>query len=137
VLELDPPRRLSFSCTSDRARRGTVTISLTPVAKGTRLLLEHEGLGEHGRGLLALLLPPAWRAPAPARRVPLGAGKVVLAAGVAATVAIAALAPTDGGADGLGGTASHRCDQGKQPAPPAEDVAPKEVPMVLAAKRAR
>jgi uncharacterized protein YndB with AHSA1/START domain len=145
VIELDPPRRLRFSCTSDLARRGTVTISLTQVAKGTHLLLEHEGLGQQGRGLLALLLPPAWGtlaegAPARgARRVPAGAVKVLVlvVAGLGAAIALAMRGPADSADGGIGGTASHRCDQPKQPAPPAEDVEPAEVPMVLAAGRAR
>jgi uncharacterized protein YndB with AHSA1/START domain len=143
VIELDPPRRLRFSCASDLARRGTVTISLTPVAKGTRLLLEHEGLSQQGRGLLALLLPPAWGALAQgapargARRVPASAVKLLLVAALGGAVLLALQGPASSADGGIGGTASHRCDQPKQPAPPAEDVEPKEVPMVLAAGRAR
>jgi uncharacterized protein YndB with AHSA1/START domain len=135
VLEMDPPRRLAFSCASGHARRGTVTISLAKVPEGTRLVLEHEGLGERGRELFAILLPPAWGAPAwGARRGPAIGGAALLAVGLAAVVAFAMRGATEPGAGGMGGAASGRCEHSQDPAPPAQDDPP---PMVLAARRAR
>jgi uncharacterized protein YndB with AHSA1/START domain len=132
VLELDPPRRLVFACASDAAaRRGTVTISLTAVTGGTRLVLEHEGLDDLGRGLLAVLLPPAWLAPVRRGRLaPAVAGTALMVLGVAATTAFAFASQSD--ASG-GGGASHACGDPNRPAPPS----PEEPPPMLVAERAR
>ena len=137
VLELAPPRPLVFSCASDRARRGTVTISLTPVTGGTRLVLEHEGLGERGRGLFAILLPPAWGAPSwGPRRVPPTAGAALLAVGLATAVACAIVPAVCSG--GARATASVRCEDPTEPqAPEVEPPMSVEPRMVLAANPSR
>jgi uncharacterized protein YndB with AHSA1/START domain len=137
VLTLAPPRRLVFSCASDLARRGTVTISLTPVTGGTRLVLEHEGLGQRGRGLFAILLPPAWGAPSwGPGRVPPTAGATLLAVGLAMAVACAIVPAVCSG--GGRSTASVGCEDPKEPqAPEVEPPRSVEPRMLIAANPSR
>ncbi len=72
VLEVDPPRRLSYSWVGDeRIPTTTVTFSLEEVDGGTRLVLEHTGF----EGLRAVLvgrfiLGRGWRKHMLRRRFP-------------------------------------------------------------------
>jgi uncharacterized protein YndB with AHSA1/START domain len=62
VLELDPPRRISYSWLGDpKARATTVTWTLTPIDGGTRLVLEHRGFRGLGGMLLRWILGAGWK----------------------------------------------------------------------------
>ena len=62
VLEIDPPRRLSYSWLGDpKARATTVTWTLTPMNGGTRLVLEHRGFRGIGGLLLRWILGSGWK----------------------------------------------------------------------------
>jgi uncharacterized protein YndB with AHSA1/START domain len=61
VLEVDPPRRLSYTWQGDPKSRVTVvTFILEPVPGGTRLRLEHTGFRGLGGLFLKLLLGSGW-----------------------------------------------------------------------------
>jgi len=63
VLEATPPARLSYSWVGDEKRPPmTVTWTLTAVAHGTRLQLEHSGFEGFGGFILAkLMMGPGWK----------------------------------------------------------------------------
>jgi uncharacterized protein YndB with AHSA1/START domain len=62
VLEVDEPRRLSYSWRGGWQRQPTVvTWTLEPVAGGTRVLLEHSGFEGLGGLALSALLGRGWR----------------------------------------------------------------------------
>ncbi len=62
VLEVDPPRRLSYLWQGDPKSRPTVvTWILEPTAEGTRLRLEHTGFRGLGGFFLKLLLGSGWK----------------------------------------------------------------------------
>jgi uncharacterized protein YndB with AHSA1/START domain len=62
VLEVTPPRRLSYSWQGDPKYRPTVvTWTLEPVEGGTRLRLEHTGFRGLGGFLLRRLLGSGWK----------------------------------------------------------------------------
>jgi uncharacterized protein YndB with AHSA1/START domain len=62
VLEVDPPRRLSYSWQGDPSYRTTiVTFILEPVAGGTRLRFEHTGFRGLGGFFLKLILGSGWK----------------------------------------------------------------------------
>ncbi len=62
ILELDPPRRLSYSWLGDpKATATRVTWTLTPVEGGTRLVLEHRGFRGFGGLLLRWILGRGWK----------------------------------------------------------------------------
>lgn len=69
ILELDPPRRLSYSWAGDNLRT-VVTFELTPVSKGTRLRLEHAGFSGLKGVLLSFILGSGWRSNILRRRLP-------------------------------------------------------------------
>jgi uncharacterized protein YndB with AHSA1/START domain len=62
VLEVDPPRRLSYTWQGDpKYRVTTVTWSLEPAPDGTRLVLEHRGFRGFGGMLLKWMLGSGWK----------------------------------------------------------------------------
>jgi uncharacterized protein YndB with AHSA1/START domain len=62
VLELDAPRKLSYSWLGDPEGTPTrVTWTLTPVEAGTRLMLEHRGFRGIGGLFLRWLLGSGWK----------------------------------------------------------------------------
>ncbi len=62
VLEVDPPRRLSYTWQGDPKYRPTiVTWILEPTESGTRLRLEHTGFRGLGGLFLKLLLGSGWK----------------------------------------------------------------------------
>jgi uncharacterized protein YndB with AHSA1/START domain len=63
VLEVDPPRRLSYSWTGDPSwkRPTRVTWTLVPSGGGTRLTLEHDGFEGIGGVLLSYMMGSGWR----------------------------------------------------------------------------
>lgn len=60
VLEADPPRRLSYSWKSENLDT-VVTWTLTPVAGGTKLTLEHRGFTGIKGLLLSFALGSGWK----------------------------------------------------------------------------
>ena len=61
VLEVDPPRRLSYTWQGDPdAKAMTVTWTLEPTAGGTRLRLVHSGFRGLGGRLLKWMLSRGW-----------------------------------------------------------------------------
>lgn len=60
VLEADPPRRLSYTWRSEHLDT-VVTWTLTPVASGTKLTLEHTGFTGVKNILLSFLLGSGWK----------------------------------------------------------------------------
>ncbi len=60
VLELDPPRRLSYSWKSEQLDT-VVTFTLEPVAEGTRLRLEHTGFEGFKAILVSFILSKGWK----------------------------------------------------------------------------
>ena len=61
VLEVDPPRRLSYTWEGDPGRVTTVTWTLAPAAGGTRLVLEHRGFRGFGGLLHKWMLGSGWK----------------------------------------------------------------------------
>jgi uncharacterized protein YndB with AHSA1/START domain len=62
LLELDPPRRISYSWLGDpKAKATRVTWTLTPTEGGTRLVLEHCGFRGIGGFLLRWILGAGWK----------------------------------------------------------------------------
>lgn len=62
VLEVDPPRRLTYTWQGDpKYRVTTVTWTLTPAEGGTRLVLEHCGFRGVGGMLLKWMLGSGWK----------------------------------------------------------------------------
>jgi uncharacterized protein YndB with AHSA1/START domain len=62
VLEVDEPRRLSYSWRGGWQRGPTiVTWTLEPVAEGTRVLLDHSGFEGIGGLALSAMLGRGWR----------------------------------------------------------------------------
>ena len=62
VLEVDPPRRLSYTWQGDpKYRVTTVTWILEPVSDGTRLTLKHTGFRGVGGMLLKWMLRSGWK----------------------------------------------------------------------------
>jgi uncharacterized protein YndB with AHSA1/START domain len=60
VVEADPPRRLAYTWSGSWGE-SLVVFTLTPVAEGTRLRLEHRGFGGVRGVLLSFVLGAGWK----------------------------------------------------------------------------
>lgn len=76
VLELDPGKRLSYTWKSD-ALDTTVTWSVLPHGKGTKLVLEHSGFRGLKAVMVSLMLNRGWRRTLLGKKLPalLGASR--------------------------------------------------------------
>jgi uncharacterized protein YndB with AHSA1/START domain len=69
VLELDPPRRLSYSW-SGGGLNTMVTFLLEPATKGTRLRLEHKGFAGLKGLMVSMILGSGWKSNILKRNLP-------------------------------------------------------------------
>ena len=60
VLELDPPRRMKWSWQGG-ALDTMVTFTLEPSARGTRIVILHEGFAGFGPVMVSFILQLGWR----------------------------------------------------------------------------
>lgn len=71
VLEIVPLQKLSFSWRGEPKQRPTrVTFTLTPVASGTRLVLDHDGFRGMGGWFSKLMMSGGWKSKMLERQLP-------------------------------------------------------------------